>query len=61
MQDCKKQTRKIVVLLVLQFFFLRQFFGKNEFPEHFAKSKNLILITYFEILIFKNGIFKMDF
>ena len=57
----RKKFKNLLVLLVPQSFYLYHFFQKYELSEHFAKSKSIILKSYFNIFIFNFSRFKMNF
>ena len=63
-QWCKiarNKLHKLLVLVILQSFYLQHFFHKFEFSEEISKSKSKNLTSFFNTLIFKCSRFKMDF
>ena len=51
----------MLVLVIPQSLYLQLFFQNFEFSEQFAKSKNIILTSYFDTLICEFGRLKMSF
>ena len=61
MQDSKNDMHNLLVLVIPQNFHLEHFLHNFEFSEEIAKSKNIILTSYLNTLIFKFNRFKISF
>ena len=63
-QRCKiarNNLHEMLVLVILQSFYLQHFFHNFEFSEEVAKSKSIILTSDFNTLIFKFDRFKISY
>ena len=55
------KLHNLLVLVIPQSLYLYHFFHNFDFSEEIAKSKSIILTSYFNTLIFKFSRFKMNF
>ena len=60
-QISKKKLHNLLVLVIPPSFYIQHFFHNFEFSEEISKSKNIILTSYLNTLIFKFNRFKISF
>ena len=57
----RNKIHNLLVLVILPSFYIQHFFHNFKFSEEIAKSKSIILTSYFNTLIFKFNRFKRSF